>query len=197
MNVMPDSLQELINQFSRLPGIGRKTAERLSIYILKTNAQNVNEFADSLKFLKESIKVCDTCHCFMQHEKCIVCNNHNRLDSLICIVEDPVDVFLIDKSGFKGMYHVIGGLISPLDGVTHEHLNIKSLLDRISKVEEIIIALDPSSEGDMTCLHLCDLLKSYNIKLSRLARGVPVGSSLEFIDQVTLTHSINDRVEIK
>ena len=117
--------------------------------------------------------------------------------NILCIVEDPTDVFIIDKSGFNGVYHVLGGLVSPLDGVTPESLNIETLVDRLDLIDEIVIGLNPSSEGDMTNLYLSDLLKPFNVKLSRLARGVPVGSSLEFIDQVTLTHSINDRVEIK
>ena len=197
MNAVPNSLENLINQFCKLPGIGRKTAERLSLFILKSKKDDVFLFADTLKYLKDNIETCDQCHCFMENEECGICNDRSRVEEIICVIEDPSDVFLIDKSGFKGKYHVLGGLISPIDGVKPEDLNFESLINRISKVEEIVIALNPTSEGDLTNLYISKLLKSYNIKLSRLARGVPVGSSLEFIDQITLTHSINDRVEIK
>jgi len=195
MSVIPNSLEELIEQFSKLPGIGRKTAERLSIYILKTSKDEVYDFSDKLKNLKESIKTCDICHCFIEDDLCSICNQNEK--SIICIIANPTDVFLINKSGYSGMYHVLGGLISPLDGVRPENLNFNTLLNRLDNVEEIIIAFNPSSEGDMTNLYLTELLKSYNIKLSKIATGIPVGTSLEFIDQVTLTHSINDRVKIK
>lgn len=197
MNAIPHSLENLIKQFCKLPGIGRKTAERLSLYILKTKEDDVFLFADTMKYLKENIDSCNLCHCFMEDEECKICNDRSRFDETICVVEDPSDVFLIDKSGFKGKYHVLGGLVSPIDGVKPEDLNFDTLINRISKTEEIVIALNPSSEGDMTNLYISKILKPYNVKLSRLARGVPVGSSLEFIDEITLTHSINDRVEIK
>ena len=197
MNAIPFSLDELIKQFSKLPGIGKKTAERLSIFILKSKTEDVLEFSDSLKKLKENIIICEECHCFMEDECCGICNADSRLKNIICIIEDPTDVFIIDKSGFNGLYHVLGGLISPLDGIGPENLNIETLINRLDGIDEIVMAVNPSSEGDMTNLYISELLKPYKIKLSRIARGVPVGSSLEFIDQVTLTHSINDRVEIK
>ncbi len=194
MSVLPSSLEELIKQFSKLPGIGKKTAERLSIFILKANIDDVFEFSKTLKQIKENIKTCSVCHCFIE-DLCYICRD--RSSNIICVVEDATDVFLIDKSGFEGKFHVLGGLLSPLDGVAPDHLNFDTLLKRLEGVEEIIVAVDPSSEGDMTNLYLSELFESYEIKLSRLARGVPIGSSLEFIDQVTLTHSMNDRVQIK
>ena len=197
MKAIPFSLDELIAQFSKFPGIGKKTAERLSIFILKSKNNDVYKFSESLKNIKENIVLCEVCHCFMEKEICGICSDESRKKNIICIVEDPTDVFIIDKTEFNGLYHVLGGLLSPLDGIAQEDLNFKTLIERINSVEEIVVGLNPSSEGDMTNLFLSDLLKDYNIKLSRLARGVPVGSSLEFIDQVTLTHSINDRVEIK
>ena len=197
MKAIPFSLDELITQFSKLPGVGKKTAERFSLFILKSNDDLVLGFADSLKKIKENIVLCKKCHCFKEKEICGICDDESRIKSIICVVEDPTDVFIIDKSGFNGMYHVLGGLISPLDGISPENLNIETLIHRLDLIEEIVIGVNPSSEGDMTNLYLSDFLKPYNVKLSRLARGVPVGSSLEFIDQVTLTHSINDRVEIK
>tara|TARA_Y100001970_G_C14109011_1_gene789778 strand:- start:680 stop:1273 length:594 start_codon:yes stop_codon:yes gene_type:complete len=197
MTVYPDSLKKLIDQFSKLPGIGKKTAERLSIYILNSKREVVSDFSNSLNNLKESIESCDVCNCLIENESCHICNDSYRSDELLCVVKDPTDIFLIEKSSFKGKYHVLGGLISPLDGIEAENLNFDSFFKRLDKVREVILAIDPSQEGDMTILYLTDQLKKYNIKISRLARGIPVGSSLEFIDQVTLTHSLNDRVEIK
>jgi recombination protein RecR len=196
MDVYPDSLKKLISQFSTLPGIGKKTAERLSIYMLNANKDKITNFTLALDGMKDSIKVCEICFCFIEDDNCHICNDVHRDSSLICVVKDPTDIFLIEKSGFKGKYHVLGGLISPLDGVTPESLNIDTLLERLKSTKEIIMAIDPSSEGDITILYLSEIIKKHNIKMSRLARGIPVGTSLEYIDEVTLTHSINDRVEM-
>ena len=196
MDVYPDSLKKLISQFSTLPGIGKKTAERLSIYMLNANKDKITNFTLALDGRKDSIKVCEICFCFIEDDNCHICNDVHRDSSLICVVKDPTDIFLIEKSGFKGKYHVLGGLISPLDGVTPESLNIDTLLERLKSTKEIIMAIDPSSEGDITILYLSEIIKKHNIKMSRLARGIPVGTSLEYIDEVTLTHSINDRVEM-
>ena len=197
MDVYPDCLKELITQFSTLPGIGKKTAERLSIYMLNANKDKIKDFSSSLDNLKDSIEICKICFCFIENDICHICDDVNRDSTLICVVKEPTDIFLIEKSGFKGKYHVLGGLISPLDGVTPESLNIDTLLSRLQDVREIIMGVDPSNEGDITMLYLSDILKENNIKMTRLARGIPVGSSLEFIDEVTLTHSINDRIEMK
>lgn len=197
MDVYPDCLKELISQFSTLPGIGKKTAERLSIYMLNANKDKIKDFSSSLDNLKDSIEICKICFCFIENDICHICDDVNRDSTLICVVKEPTDIFLIEKSGFKGKYHVLGGLISPLDGVTPESLNIDTLLSRLHDVREIIMGVDPSNEGDITMLYLSDILKENNIKMTRLARGIPVGSSLEFIDEVTLTHSINDRIEMK
>jgi recombination protein RecR len=197
MDVYPDCLKELITQFSTLPGIGKKTAERLSIYMLNANKDKIKDFSSSLDNLKDSIEICKICFCFIENDICHICDDVNRDSTLICVVKEPTDIFLIEKSGFKGKYHVLGGLISPLDGVTPESLNIDTLLNRLHDVREIIMGVDPSNEGDITMLYLSDILKENNIKMTRLARGIPVGSSLEFIDEVTLTHSINDRIEMK
>ena len=197
MTAYPESLQKLIEQFSKLPGIGKKTAERLSIHILNSNTDQVLDFSKSLKNLKDTIESCHICNCLIEGELCHICNDAYRNDEILCIVKDPTDIFLIEKSSFKGKYHVLGGLISPLDGVSPENLNFDSLFKRLDNIKEIILAIDPSQEGDMTILYLTDKLKNKKIKVSRLARGIPVGSSIEFIDQVTLTHSLNDRVEIK
>lgn len=196
MNAIPNSLKNLIEQFSKLPGIGKKTAERLSIYILKVGKEEANNFSESINNLKTNIQTCNVCHSFTD-DICYICNDSSRDEKIICVVEDPVDIFLIEKSGFKGMYHVLNGLISPLDGIKPENLNIDSLLKRLDEVEEIVLGIEASSEGDVTNLYLSEALKNLNIRITRFSRGMPIGSSLEFVDELTLTHSINDRVEVK
>tara|TARA_Y100000389_G_scaffold205098_1_gene263109 strand:+ start:4996 stop:5583 length:588 start_codon:yes stop_codon:yes gene_type:complete len=195
MNIYPNTLKELILKFSKLPGIGKKTAERLSIYILNSNKEETVEFSNALVNLKNSISTCNVCHCFTE-DQCHICGSESRLKNLLCIVKDPTDVFLIEKSGFKGIYHVLGGLIAPFDGITPEKLNIDLLSKRLDAIDEVIVAIEPSHDGDITTIYLSDIIKEKGIKVSRLARGVPVGTSLEFIDEITLSHSINDRVEI-
>ena len=195
MSVYPNTLKELILKFSKLPGIGKKTAERLSIYILNSNKEETVDFSNALVNLKDSITTCQVCNCFIEIE-CHICDNENRIKDLLCIVRDPTDVFLIEKSGFRGLYHVLGNLIAPFDGITPEKLNISLLSERLKTIKEVIIAIEPSHDGDITTIYLSDIIKKKEIKVSRLARGIPVGTSLEFIDEVTLSHSINDRVEI-
>ena len=197
MNSIPDSLNELILQFSRLPGIGKKTAERLAIYALKSKSSNILPLSNAIVDVKSKIDFHDICHCFMEDQKCSVCDDSGRDDKTLCIIKDPTDIFIIDKTGYRGHYHSLNGVISPLDGVDVDDLNFTSLLDRIKLYEEIIIALEPSSEGDATISYIQDILKEYDIKISRLAKGVPVGSSFEYIDELTLTHSLEDRVIIK
>ena len=196
MDAIPNSLKNLIEQFSKLPGIGKKTAERLSIYMLKVGKEEANNFSESINNLKTNIQTCNVCHSFTD-DICYICNDSSRDEKIICVVEDPVDIFLIEKSGFKGMYHVLNGLISPLDGIKPENLNIDSLLKRLDEVEEIVLGIEASSEGDVTNLYLSEALKNLNIRVTRFSRGMPIGSSLEFVDELTLTHSINDRVEVK
>ena len=196
MNAIPNSLKNLIEQFSKLPGIGKTTAERLSIYMLKVGKEEANNFSESINNLKTNIQTCNVCHSFTD-DICYICNDSSRDEKIICVVEDPVDIFLIEKSGFKGMYHVLNGLISPLDGIKPENLNIDSLLKRLDKVEEIVLGIEASSEGDVTNLYLSEALKKLNIRITRFSRGMPIGSSLEFVDELTLAHSINDRVEVK
>ena len=197
MRGIPESLNSLIEQFSKLPGIGKKTAERLAIFVLKENKDNVLPFSQALLDVKNEIEVHDICHCFMEKSECVICSDVSRNISLLCVIKEPTDIFMIEKTGFNGYYHAIGGLISPLDGIEPNMLNFSTLLNRLEKFEELIIALEPSTEGDATSSYLLEILKDVDIKVSRLARGVPVGSSFDYIDEVTLTHSLEDRIEYK
>mgnify|MGYP001020814421 CR=1 FL=1 len=193
----PESLSVAIRLLSKLPGIGKKTAERLAFNLVKSDKEYVRKLSSSLEELKLKIKDDPSCGCMTDLDTCKICGDPSRNSEIICVVKEQQDVFHIEKSGFRGLYHVLGGLISPLDGINPENLNIDTLIKRLNDVGEIIMAIDPSNEGDITILYLTDIIKKENIKISRLARGIPVGSSLEFIDEVTLTYSINDRVEMK
>ena len=196
MSGIPQSLNELIAEFSKLPGIGKKTAERLAVYLLQSSELEAVEFSKSILNVKKNISIDDISHCFQENGECINSLNH-RDSHILCIVKDPTEVFVIEKSGYNGHYHVLDGLISPLKGIGPENLNFDNLISVINNYKEIIIAFDPTPEGDATTLYIIDLLKEYDVKITRLARGIPVGSSFDYIDEVTLTHSLEDRVEIK
>jgi len=196
MDSMPLSLQKVIDAFSKLPGIGKKTAHRLGLYILKSKKLEVEEFSRALIDLKENINTCEVCHNYSEAELCKICSSDRRDKRTICVCEDPSDIYLLEKTGYNGLYHVLGGLISPLDGVGPDEINFKSLHERSKSVDEIIIATDANVEGDATSLFIHDSLESSNVKVTRLARGLPMGGHLEYIDEATLTRSITDRVEI-
>ena len=196
MKGIPESLSNLISAFSTLPGIGKKTAERLAIFVLKSSDSKVNEFSNAVLDVKKNITTDEVSCCFKENDLSV--NDFaERDDKILCIIKDPTEVFLIEKSGYNGHYHVLNGLISPLDGITHEDLNIASLLKIASNYNEIIIAIDPTSEGDVTTQYLIDALNDFDVQISRLARGIPVGLSFDYIDEVTLTHSLEDRVKVK
>ena len=197
MKGIPDCLNDLIDEFSKLPGIGKKTAERLAIYILKTESEYALPLSSAITNVKSQIEFHDLCHSFMENSKCVICHDDSRNNEILCVLKDPTDIFIIEKTGYNGLYHIIGGLISPMDGIGPNELNFKSLFARIDNVDEIIIALEPSSEGDATTSYIAEELKDENIIVSRLARGVPVGASFDYVDELTLTHSLKDRVEYK
>ena len=196
MNCLPPILNKVIESFTKLPGIGGKTAHRLGLHILKTNKDDIEEFAHALLDLKNNISTCSICHNFSESNLCEICLDDKRNPSIICICEEPSDIFLLEKTGYDGVYHVLGGLISPLDGIGPEELNINSLLNRSTKASEIIIATDASVEGDTTSLYILKILNNSNLKITRLARGLPVGGHLEYVDEATLTKSIHERVKI-
>ncbi len=196
MSGLPKTLEKIIDSFSRLPGIGKKTAQRLGMYIMKMDNEFVSDFANALLEIENNIYSCSICNNFSDSETCSICSDPTRSSRMICIVENPSDIILFENTGFNGFFHVLGGLISPLDGVSPEDLSIKTLLDRINNIDEIILAIGTSIEGEATSLYLINLLKPFNIKISRLSQGLPVGGYLEYIDKATLEKSFLERVEI-
>ena len=197
MKGVPESLNNLIAEFSNLPGVGKKTAERLAIYVLKSDKDKVLPLSDAIISVKSQIEFHDLCFSFVENGECVICDDSSRNNKLLCILKDPTDIFIIEKTGYNGLYHILGNLISPIDGVSEDDLNIGTLLNRLDSISEIILATDASLEGDATALYLSDLLKDYSVKVSRLARGLPIGGTLEHVDQTTLSRSIEDRVELK
>jgi len=190
-------LEKLVSELSKLPGIGRKSAQRLSFYFLKQSKSEVQELARTLIEVKEKVRECEICFNFTESSPCSICLSKRRNRSVICVVEEQTDLMAIERSGeYKGLYHVIGGVISPLDGISPDDLHIKELFDRLDSVEEVIIATNPSIEGETTTLYLQRAMKQRNIKITRIARGIPMGSALEHADQVTLVRAFEGRVEI-
>ena len=196
MEGFPSSLERVIHAFSRFPGIGKKTAQRLGLYVLKSDVNSITEFANALVEVKEKISFCVECNNFAEAKKCEICENLKRNRELICVVEESSDIFLFENTGFRGVYQVLGGVLSPLDGIGPDELNLKSLMGRLQGVKEIIVATNTSVEGDATALYLAKLIKPLGIKVTRLARGIPVGGHLEYVDEATLAKSMNERVVI-
>ena len=196
----PDILIKTIEYFKKFNGIGEKTAERLSLSVLDMSLEDVENFTQSVKELKQKIGRCKVCGHITDFETCSICNSNYRNDNLICVVEDYRSVFMFEKSGnYEGKYHVLNGVISPIDGITPDELNIDSLVDRISKLEgdiEIIIALKPSIEGEATTLYLKKILEKNNVKISRLSYGIPMGVEIDYLDSITLDRALKDRKDI-
>jgi recombination protein RecR len=182
-------------QFARLPGIGMKTAQRLAYHVLTMPAGEVETFAETLVSARESVRCCNVCQNFTEKETCAVCADERRKSAIICVVEAPRDVSAIERAGgFDGTYHVLHGLLSPMDGTGPEHIRMKELMARLSgDVEEVIMATNPTVEGEATASYISRLIKPMGIKVSRLAYGLPVGASLEFADDVTLVRAMENR----
>ena len=191
-----ERMARLIEALNRLPGIGRRSAERIVYYLLKVPLEETTHLADLLKEMRSEVKFCKLCHNFSDGELCQICNDPTRDVSLLCVVEDPKDVVSIEKTGaFGGLYHVLLGSLSPLEGVGPEELRIRGLLKRVKekKFREVIIATNPNTEGETTALYLAEALKPYGVKVSRIARGIPVGSAVEFMDPATLERALEGR----
>lgn len=198
--LIAEPLQKAIDELSKLPSIGNKTAQRLALHILKSDHENVKLLAKSLIELKEKIRFCDICFNISTEENCEICKSTKRNRGIICVVEDASDVIAIEKTNeYNGMYHVLGGVLNPLAGIMAESLTIKELTARAQKdeVKEIILALNPNSEGDATSVYLMNLLKDLPVKVSRIARGLPIGGGLEFADSATIGRAFIGRISIQ
>jgi recombination protein RecR len=193
-----EALQELIEEFAQLPGIGRKTAQRLALFVLKQSRDEVTRMASALVKVKDRIRYCTVCSNITEDDPCAICSNTRRDRSVICVVEEPNDVLALEKTNeFGGLYHVLGGSLSPLDGIGPEELKIRELLGRVTPaVGEIILAMNPDVEGEATTLYLTKLLKPLCPKVSRIARGIPVGGDLEFADEATLMRALEGRITL-
>ena len=197
MDALPESLNRLVDGLSDFPGIGKKTAERMAFYLLKSNDSWAQNLAKAIMDVKEQIHECPICHNISDTSPCSICSDVKRDPSLLCVVEDTTDLVVFEKTNhFRGKYHVLGGVLSPLDGIGPEDLHFDTLLERINGEEEVIIATNPSAEGETTALYLAKLLKENNIKVTRLASGIPVGGDLEYTDEATLVSALEGRREI-
>ncbi len=184
-------------QFAKLPGIGIKTAQRLAYYVLNLPKEDVEEFAGALLKAREGVRLCKCCQNFTDREVCSLCSDERRDKSVVCVVESPKDVSAFERAGgFDGSYHVLHGLLSPMDGVTAEDLKIKELLSRLDNVKEVIMATNPTVEGEATAMYIGRLIKPMGIRVTRLAYGLPAGSALEFADDMTLQKALENRNEL-
>lgn len=199
MDIYPPPLEKLIKQLSRLPGIGQKSASRIALYILNSGRELSESLSQSLIDVKEQIKFCPICFNFTDTDPCAICRDSNRPSNIICVVEGPGDQLAIEESGvFKGRYHVLHGVLSPLDGIGPEDIKIGELLSRCNNgnIEEVVLAINPSTQGEATSSYLADLLLQKNINVTRIALGVPVGGDLKYMDYMTLKHSFNSRTKV-
>lgn len=189
------SVERLANRLARLPGIGRKSASRLAFHILKMTSEEAIELADLIKDVKEKVGYCSVCYNISESDPCTVCSDPSRRNDMICVVEETSDAAAIDKvDDYNGQYHILHGRLSPLDGIGPDDLRIRALLDRLGDdVKEIIIATNPNVEGEATAVYISKLIKPLGIRVSRIARGLPVGSDLEFADSVTLARALEGR----
>ena len=197
MGFVPDSINRLIEQFAKFPGIGRKTARRMAFHLLNASDETAVQLAQAILDMKTKIRFCDICGGITEQETCEICLDSKRNRNLICVVEEAADIYAFERTNsFYGLYHVLGGVLSPLDGIGPDDLNIDSLLPRINHDSEIIVATNPSVEGETTALYLAKLLNSRGVIVTRLARGLPVGSDLEYTDDATLIRAIEGRTSL-
>ncbi|MDP5957931.1 MAG: recombination mediator RecR [Candidatus Marinimicrobia bacterium] len=197
MGFVPPPVEKLIEAFARFPGIGKKTAQRMAFYVLKSDNQYAVQLAEAVMDVKSKILTCSMCGGITVEDPCLICSDSKRQDDLLCIVEESSDIYAFEKTNsFRGKYHVLGGVLSPLDGIGPDDLTIDNLMSRVTNGMEVILATNPSVEGEATALYIGKLLKEKGIKSSRLARGIPVGGALEYIDEATLIRAIEGRVSL-
>jgi recombination protein RecR len=196
--MFPAPVEQLITELSKLPGIGRRSAQRITFYLLRRPRDEAQLLSQAIIDVKEKIRFCDRCYNYSEEELCNFCRDARRDDTLICVVEEPNDIIPIEKGGdYRGLYHVLGGALSPLDGIDPEHLRIKELVARIEagSIEELIIATNPNTSGESTAVYLADLLRE-KVKVTRLASGLPVGADLEYADEATVARAMQGRREL-
>jgi recombination protein RecR len=196
---LPASLQNLVDQFKRLPGVGAKSAQRLAFHVLKTPREEAERLCDAIREVKDRVTYCSTCNNITDTDPCVYCADPARDIRLICVVEEPQNVQVVEKTGgYRGTYHVLLGALSPLQGIGPDDLKIKGLLARLAagRVEEIILATNPTVEGEATAIYLARLLKPLGVRVTRIATGIPVGSDLEYADELTMGKSLEGRREV-
>lgn len=196
---LPKSLEKVITEFSKLPGIGPKSAQRLALYLLKKDNFDIEQLSVAIRDLKNGVIFCSNCHNMTDSDPCTVCSDKNRDHKLICVVEEPLDAQALDKAGnFNGVFHVLGGVLNPMEGIGPENLKIKQLLERVPRqeVQEVILATNPTLEGETTASYISKLLAPASIKVTRIARGLPMGGDLEYADQITLLRALEGRRDI-
>jgi recombination protein RecR len=191
-----EALQQLIEEFAKLPGIGRKSAQRIALYMLKQSRDDVVRMAKAMVNVKDRIRSCSICCNITEDDPCAICASTKRDRRIVCVVEEPNDVIALEKTNeFRGLYHVLGGSLSPLDGIGPEEIKIKELLARIDgEITEVILAMNPNVEGEATTIYLTRLLKPLGLRVTRIARGLPVGGDLEFADEATLARALEGRI---
>ena len=192
-------IEDAVNEVAKLPGIGKKTALRLVLHLVKENENKTVALTDALNKLRANIRFCKTCHTISDEEECTICRSHRRDRSILCVVEDSVDVIAIENTAqFRGVYHVLGGIISPIHGVGPSELKVDSLMTRVStpgvEIKEVILALSPTLEGDTTAFYIHRKLKEFPLKITSISRGIPMGGDLEYADEITLGRSITARI---
>lgn len=204
--MLPKSIINLIEEFSKLPGVGPKTAARLCFYLLSKSNEDVNKLGKAINNLKNGLQNCQVCYNISTESICPICVSNRRDRSIICVVEESLDIIAIDKTKYQGLYHVLGGVISPIDGIGPENLRISQLLNRLNNdIKEVILATNPSLEGEATSMYIASQVEKLkkegkintNVKLTRIARGLPVGGDLEYTDEVTLSRALEGRREFK
>ncbi len=196
----PPAVTDLIEELKRMPGIGQKTAERLSFFVMRGSNERANKLADAVRNIKEKIILCSQCHGITEINPCEICRDPKRDPSIVRVVEEPHDVYAMENMGhFRGVYHVLMGVISPLDGIGPSELTIEALKERVMKdnIQEVVLATNPDMEGESTAVYIAKILKPANIKVTRIARGLPVGGDIEYADEVTLLKSFEGRTEMK
>jgi recombination protein RecR len=199
MAALPAPLQRLVAELSRLPGIGEKSATRLAFFLLRSDAEHARALSEAIAALKSNIRLCSRCLAFTEQEPCALCDDPRRTDEMLCVVEDPSDTIAMERAGdFRGRYHVLHGTLAPLDGIGPEQLKVAELLARLreGRVREVILATNPTVEGEATALYLAKLIKLSGVKVTRIAHGLPMGGDVEYADGVTLSRALEGRREM-